>query len=80
MPDATSPLQVTMYIYAAKIPVKELTLLNCIKCRRSLFKAATDKIVISNAYGASFRDLPPATNYIEHQCHSCKTLYQIMFQ
>lgn len=75
-----SQLQITMYIYASKLPATELTLINCIRCRRSLFKTNSSKILISNAYGASFTELPPASNYIEHQCHSCKTLYQILFQ
>jgi hypothetical protein len=72
--------QFTMYIYADKEPAHELNLYRCLKCTRPLFKSNSSKILISNAYGASFRELPPSSHYIEHQCHSCKALYQILFQ
>lgn len=79
MPSA-APMEITMYIYASKLSASEMTLINCLRCRRGLFKSNSSKIVISNAYGVSFKELPPSSNYIEHQCHSCKTLYQILFQ
>jgi len=73
-------MQVTMLIYSNKLPATELELFRCIKCTRPLFKANSSQILISNAYGASFRNLPANTNYQEHQCHSCKTEYNILWQ
>lgn len=72
--------QITMYVYASQEPVEKLNLWRCLKCTRPLFKSNSSKILIVNAYGASFKELPPSSNYIEHQCYSCKTLYQILFQ
>lgn len=71
---------ITMYLYSNKLPNAELRLLRCIICTRPIFKTNTNKIVLSNAYGASFREHPPSSSYIEHQCHSCKTIYHILFQ
>jgi hypothetical protein len=69
-----------MYIYASQEPVEELNMYRCLNCTRPLFKANSHKIMISNAYGVSFRDMPPSSMYIEHMCHSCKTVYSILFQ
>lgn len=72
--------QITMYIYSTQMPASEMKLYRCIICTRPLFKANSGQIVISNAYGAPFQSLPPHSSYIEHQCHSCKALYAILFQ
>jgi DNA-directed RNA polymerase subunit RPC12/RpoP len=73
-------MQVSMYIYASKEPPETMTWYHCLSCKRPLFKANSSKILISNAYGASFTELPPSSNYIEYVCHSCKTVYSILFQ
>lgn len=73
-------MQVTMYIYSAKLPTNDLVLIRCLVCTRPLFKANSSNIVVSNAYGAPLMSLPPHSSYIEHQCHSCKALYAILFQ
>lgn len=73
-------LQITMYVYSSKVPATELLLLRCIRCTRPLFRVNSKKIVLSNAYGASYKEFPPYSNYIEHQCHSCSAVYQILFQ
>lgn len=73
-------MQIQMYVYTNKLPSDDLTLFRCIKCTRTLFRANADKILMSNAYGASYADLPPSSVIIEHQCHSCKTMYFVLFQ
>lgn len=72
-------MRVIMYISAQQIVPDSLTLYKCIKCSRPLFKATSDAVVISNAEGAPWNELPPDKHYIEHQCHSCKTVYKILF-
>lgn len=72
-------MQITMYIYASKEPASDMTWYHCLNCKRVLFKVNSSKILISNAYGASFKELPPSSNYIEYVCHSCKTEYRILF-
>lgn len=73
-------MHVTMYIYASKEPATEMTWYHCLSCKRPIFKANSSKILISNAFGASYTQLPPSTNYIEYICHSCKTPYDVLFQ
>lgn len=72
--------QVSMHIYAAQEPVDELEWYHCGKCKRVMFKVNSSHMLISNAYGISFKDVQPGSHYIEYQCHSCKTLYSILFQ
>lgn len=73
-------MQITMYIYSQQLPINRLTMYHCLKCKRPLFEASSEAVVISNARGASFEEYPPGSHYIEHQCHSCKSIYKILFQ
>lgn len=73
-------IDVTMYVYTNKLPSNELQLFRCLSCSRPLFKANSRRIMVSNAYGAVLSDLPPSSTVIEHQCHSCKSSYLILFQ
>lgn len=69
-----------MYIYSQQLPVSKLTMYHCLKCKRPLFEASSDAVVISNANGVSYESLPPSSHYIEHKCHSCGSMYKILFQ
>jgi hypothetical protein len=73
-------LEIQMYVYTNKLPSNELQLYRCLSCTRPLFKTNSKRIVLSNAYGATLKDLPPSSTVIEHQCHSCKSSYTILFQ
>jgi len=73
-------LYVTMYVYINELPGVELTLFRCSSCGRGLFKASADHIVIANIEGMSPTEHEPSSKYIEIQCHSCKTIYKILFQ
>lgn len=70
----------TLYIYADQEPAEQLEWYHCWKCKRVMFKVNSSRMLLSNAYGASFTELPPSSNYIEYQCHQCQTYYQILFQ
>lgn len=71
---------VTMYLYENLLPRNDLELYRCIKCSRPLFKASSRTIVLANTGGMDASALEPSAHYIEHQCHSCKTVYKILFQ
>lgn len=73
-------MYVTMYIYTSKLPGFELTLFRCITCGRPLFKASADHILIANISGMDHIQYEPGAAYLEHQCHSCKAQYRILFQ
>lgn len=76
-----------VYIYADKAATTEMVPFRCPRCGRIVFRYNADKLVISNAYGAGLREIkaglkdgenmPIAT---EHKCHSCKSLYKILYQ
>jgi uncharacterized protein with PIN domain len=71
-------MQVTMYIYTNTLTAEE-TLMRCLKCNRALFKYSADQVVIANIAGS--KDIfEPGSHYIEHQCHSCRSLYKVLFQ
>jgi DNA-directed RNA polymerase subunit RPC12/RpoP len=73
-------MKITMYIYASQEPPKEMTWYHCLSCKRVMFKVNSSHMLISNAYGASFKDLPPSTHYQEYNCHSCKAEYSVLYQ
>ena len=73
-------MQVTMYLYTKMLPAKnEELLMRCLKCNRGIFKYSASVITIANVVGG--KDIfEPSANYIEHQCHSCHTIYKVLFQ
>lgn len=73
-------MEFVVYVYASKNPGQELKPFRCPNCGRIVFRHNSNRMLLSNAYGASFQELPPGSNFIEHKCHSCKALYQILFQ
>jgi uncharacterized C2H2 Zn-finger protein len=73
-------MEFVIYIYASKQPEEELELFRCPRCGRIIFSTNSKRIFITNAYGASFTELPPSSNYIESKCHACKSKLQILFQ
>lgn len=75
-----TPTEFVVYIYASKQPSTSLREFRCPRCGRIVFRTNSTHIFITNQYGAKLSDLPPSSNYIEHICHSCKSLYKILFQ
>lgn len=75
-----TPTQFLVYIYANKEPQTHLRDFRCPRCGRIVFRTNSTHIMITNQYGASVKDLPSSSNFIEHRCHSCKALYNILFQ
>lgn len=81
------PLQFVVYIYAGAQATTELVPFRCPRCGRIVFRHNSSRLEISNAYGAGLNEiksglkdgegLPAVT---EHKCHSCKSLYKILFQ
>lgn len=76
----TSPMEFVVYIYAAKEQPTQLHDFRCPRCTSIIFRTNSQHIFITNQYGANVRDLPPSSNFIEHKCHRCKALYNILFQ
>jgi DNA-directed RNA polymerase subunit RPC12/RpoP len=73
-------MEFVVYIYAAKSPATELVPFRCPRCGRIVFRHNAKQMLLSNAYGASYQDLPPGNVFVEYKCHSCKSLYKILFQ
>ena len=74
------PMHITMYLYHNVIPTHQTTLLRCIKCNRPLLKFSADDLVIANNGIHNFELFEPSSMYIEHICHSCGTIYSILYQ
>lgn len=75
-----SPMAFTVYIYASQSPVTELREFRCPRCGRIVFRHNSQHMLLSNAYGASFQELEPGTQFTEHRCHSCKSMFKILYQ
>lgn len=73
-------MNVTMYIYTSELPGSEMTLFRCISCGRGMFKASADHVLIANITGMNHIQHAPGAAYFEHQCHSCRTIYKVLFQ
>jgi DNA-directed RNA polymerase subunit RPC12/RpoP len=75
-----TPMQFTVYIYADTMPKSTMRDFRCPRCSRIVFRTNSNNIFLTNKYGANVEDLPASSNYIEYRCHSCKALYNILFQ
>lgn len=49
-------------------------------CGRTLFRANTNEMTVSNDIGYGWDTYTPSQRYIEIVCHSCKNKYKILFQ
>jgi hypothetical protein len=72
---------VTLYLYGSQLPRYDLTPISCMNgnCKRIIFKADANKLVATNS-GVPYETLPSSVKYQEIMCHSCKTLYRVLFQ
>lgn len=66
---------VTFNLYKNQL-TKKPELVHCIKCTRPLFKVNSDALTISNV---GSEQVPPSAHYTEHKCHSCATIYRVLF-
>ena len=73
-------MYITMYIYTSQLPGFDMQLFRCINCGRALFKASAEHVLIANIAGMNHVQHAPGAAYFEHQCHSCKTEYRVLFQ
>lgn len=71
-------MQVTVYLYHGLAPI-EPKLFRCLDCNRGLFKYNTDQVMIANIMGG-VDVFAPGAFYLETQCHSCKSMYKVLFQ
>lgn len=69
-----------MVFYSQLFPKYDLTPIRCVQCSRMLMKVKGDVLWITNSAGIPLESIAPELAYIEHQCHSCKKLYKILFQ
>jgi phage FluMu protein Com len=80
-------MEFIVYIYAGKYAGRELITFRCPRCGRIVFRHNSTRLIISNAYGVSLKELEPGDKdgeglpaFSEHKCHSCKSLYKILYQ
>lgn len=73
------PMEFLVYIYASQSPT-ELREFRCPRCGRIVFRHNSVRMLISNAYGASVHTLEPGSQFTEHKCHSCKSIFKILYQ
>lgn len=80
-------MEFVVYIYSSKQPQRDLVEFRCPRCGRIVFRHNASRMLLSNGYGASFRELEPGQKdehgvpvFVEYKCHSCKSLYKILFQ
>lgn len=78
--NANSGMEFVVYIYASKSPVHQLRTFRCPCCGRIVFRHNSQHMLLSNAYGASFLEVEPGTQFTEHKCHSCKSIFKILYQ
>lgn len=75
-----SPTQFVIYIYAKREMPTTLHDFRCPRCARIVFRTNSSQIFITNQFGVNVEDLPPSSNFIQHRCHSCAAMYNILFQ
>jgi len=80
MNNTTGSMEFVVYIYASQSPVTELLPFRCPRCGRIVFRHNSKQMLLSNAYGASFQALEPGSQFTEHKCHSCKSIFKILYQ
>lgn len=80
-------MEFVVYIYSGKHAGTELVPFRCPRCGRIVFRHNSKRIVLSNSYGASLTELQAGDKdgdglpaFTEHKCHSCKSIYKILFQ
>lgn len=80
-------MQFTVYIYASKSAAKELQPFRCPRCARIVFRHNAQEMLLTNAYGAGYQALKPGEKdgngipvFVEYKCHSCKSIFNILFQ
>lgn len=73
-------MEFLVYIYASQSTVRELLAFRCPRCGRIVFRHNSTQMLISNAYGASIHTLEPGSQVTEHKCHSCKSVFKILYQ
>lgn len=80
-------MEFIVYIYSGKHATTELVPFRCPRCGRVIFRHNSNRLQISNAYGAGLQELQSGQKdanglptFTEHKCHSCKSIYKILFQ
>lgn len=80
-------MEFVVYIYSSKSPATELIPFRCPRCGRIVFKHNASRMLLSNAFGINPSELLPGTKdgdgipmFVEYKCHSCKSVYKILFQ
>lgn len=73
-------MEFVVYIYASKNPAQELLPFRCPRCGRIVFRHNSKHMLLSNAFGASVQELEPGAHFTEHKCHSCKSIFKILYQ
>lgn len=72
---------ITIYIYQEELPNYDLVNeVRCINCGRLLMKIKGHIMAFTNTEGTTVRELPLGITYVQHSCHNCKTMYNVLFQ
>lgn len=70
----------SIIIYASQSQVGEMVPFRCPRCGRIVFRHNAERMVLTNAYGVGIQQLDPGSHATEYKCHSCKTLFRILYQ
>lgn len=70
----------TLIITESNLPKYEVSSVHCGNCGRKLMVVKGKLAAMMNSMGLGPYDLPTGVGYIEHKCHSCKTMNRILFQ
>lgn len=80
-------MEVVVYIYGGKHATGDVKEFRCVRCGRILFKHNSTRMELTNLYGASAMQIIAGQKdenglpvFTEHKCHSCKSVYKILFQ
>lgn len=80
-------MEFVAYIYGGQHATSEMRPFYCNRCKRTVFHHNSNRMVLSNAFGASLKEIKRGLKdkdgmpvFTEHKCHSCKSVYRIMFQ
>ena len=73
-------MNISVYLYHNIAQQKKMYKFHCIKCGRILLEMYANQIVISNSGLADPDKYDRGSKYIQLQCHSCITKYNVLFQ
>ena len=80
-------MEFVVIIYGGKHATSAMVEFRCPRCGRIVFRHNSTRMLLSNSFGASQSEVMKGEKdeagrpiFTEHKCHSCKSVYKILFQ